>query len=68
MVQWLRLHTGGVGLIPGQGTKILHAVWEKTKKKPALIVLFPGNSLSTQLPMLGTGATQFLPHCQYAVS
>ena len=27
-VQWLRLHTataGGTGLIPGQGTKILHA-------------------------------------------
>ena len=29
-VQWLRLHAstaGGVGSIPGQGTKIPHAVW-----------------------------------------
>ena len=29
MVQWLRLHTGNagsMGSIPGQGTKILHAV------------------------------------------
>ena len=29
MVQWLRLHActaGGMGLIPGQGTKILHAL------------------------------------------
>ena len=29
VVQWLRLHAptlGGVGSIPGQGTKILHAV------------------------------------------
>ena len=28
LVQWLRRHTstsGGMGLIPGQGTKILHA-------------------------------------------
>ena len=30
MVQWLRLRTSnarGTGLIPGQGTKIPHAVW-----------------------------------------
>ena len=33
LVQWLRLHVGGKGLIPGQGTKILHAVWQKTKTK-----------------------------------
>ena len=29
MVQWLRLHAfnaGGMGLIPGQETKILHAI------------------------------------------
>ena len=29
VVQWLRLcasHAGGMGLIPGQGTKIMHAV------------------------------------------
>ena len=37
MVYWLRRHAssaGGMGLIPGQGTKILHvAVWPKKKKK-----------------------------------
>ena len=39
MVQWLRLcasTTGGMGLILGQGTKILHAIWHrqnKTKQK-----------------------------------
>ena len=35
MVQWLRLCTstvGGVGSIPGQGTKILHAAQPKKKK------------------------------------
>ena len=37
-VQWLRVHTanaGGVGLILGRGTKILHAVQhgQKIKKK-----------------------------------
>ena len=35
-VQWLRLHAstaGGVGLIPGWGTKIPHAMWRKKKKK-----------------------------------
>ena len=40
MVQWLRLYVsnaGGSGLIPGWGTKILHAAWcsqkNKTKQK-----------------------------------
>ena len=36
MVQWLGLRAstaGGVGLIPGQGTKIMHVVWQKKKKK-----------------------------------
>ena len=38
VVQWLRLHAsnaGGMGSIPGQGTKIPHIVWlgEKSKKK-----------------------------------
>ena len=36
MVQWLRLRAsvaGGAGLIPGQGTKILHAVWSGQKRK-----------------------------------
>ena len=35
-VQWLRFRTsnaGGVGSIPGQGTKIPHAAWPKEKKK-----------------------------------
>ena len=29
VVQWLRLQSGGRGLIliPGQGTKISHAIW-----------------------------------------
>ena len=36
-VQWLRLcasNTGGVGLIPGLGTKMPHAVWHSQNKKP----------------------------------
>ena len=36
VVQWLRLHpstTVDMGLIPGQGTKILHAAWPEIKKK-----------------------------------
>ena len=35
-VQWLRLCTpnaGGAGLIPGRGTRILHATWSRLKKK-----------------------------------
>ena len=35
-VQWLRLlapNTGGMGLIPSQGTKILHAACHSQKKK-----------------------------------
>ena len=35
MVQWLRFHAfsaGGMGSIPGRETKILHAVWPKTKQ------------------------------------
>ena len=35
VVQWLRLHpsnAGGAGSIPGQGTKIAHAVWHGQKK------------------------------------
>ena len=36
VVQWLRLHAPnaeGMGLIPGQGTKIPHAKWQREKKK-----------------------------------
>ena len=35
VVQWLRLRTyaGGTGFIPGQGTKILHAMQRSQKKK-----------------------------------
>ena len=39
LVQWLRLHTsnaGGMGLIPGWGTKIPHAVRCGQKKKSIL--------------------------------
>ena len=39
VVQWLRLcasYAGGLGSVPGQGTKISHAVWyrQKINKKP----------------------------------
>ena len=36
VVQWLRLcssTSGGLGSIPGQGTKIWHATWRGQKKK-----------------------------------
>ena len=43
MVQWLKFHAStamGAGLIPGQGTKILHAVaWPVKKKKK--VTVFP---------------------------
>ena len=35
VVQWLRLCTstaGGMGLIPGRGTEMLHAAWRGQKK------------------------------------
>ena len=38
-VQWLRHHapsTGGMGSIPGSGTKTLHALWCSQKKKNGL--------------------------------
>ena len=38
-VQWLRLHTssaGGVGSIPGRGTKVPNATWHGQKKKKIL--------------------------------
>ena len=51
-VQWLRLHAsnaGGMGLIPGQGTKIPHATgWGqkiKLKKKIGKLVVFKKNVL-----------------------
>ena len=41
MAQWLRLqasNAGGLGLIPGQGTKILHAVrFDKNRKSDIYI-------------------------------
>ena len=52
MVQWLRLqaaNAGGMGLIPGQGTKIPHATgWGqkiKLKKKIGKLVVFKKNVL-----------------------
>ena len=39
VVQWLRLHSpnaGGLGSIPSQGTKVLHAVWPKERERKAL--------------------------------
>ena len=41
MLQWLRLCTsnaGGMGSIPGQGTKIAHASQPKKKKKKMTII------------------------------
>ena len=38
-VQWLRLHAstaGGMGSIPGRGTKILYATWRSQIKKDIL--------------------------------
>ena len=42
MVQWLGLQAStarDMGLIPGQGTKILHAVWYSKKKKKVIIIV-----------------------------
>ena len=33
MVQWLGLHAGDIGLIPGQGTKTPHDVWSVKKRE-----------------------------------
>ena len=69
MFQWLRLCTanaGGVGSIPGLGTKIPHAMWNgqkaKLKKKSiydqefAYLFLLP-NSSSLCFQNFGTGET-----------
>ena len=43
VVQWLRFHAciaGGVGSIPGQGTKIPHATGHSKKKKKNCINFF----------------------------
>ena len=57
-VQWLRLRAstaGGAGLIPGQGTKIPHAVWHSQKKKFFFNFKkwgggFPGGAVVKNLP------------------
>ena len=60
MVQWLRLHAsiaGGIGSIPGWGTKILHAAqWpkKKKKKKKAQVQTLPGDVLARTPEGLGT--------------
>ena len=64
-VQWLRLPAstaGGTGVIPGRGTKILHATWwHKKKKKSILRVRNRGSSTQHVFPELvlcaGTGQT-----------
>ena len=41
-VQWLGLHAstaGGMGSIPAQGTKILHAEWHSKKKEKKKIIV-----------------------------
>ena len=40
LAQWLKRcasNVGGTGLIPGQGTKILHILWQKVKLKKIII-------------------------------
>ena len=49
MVQWLRLYAstaGGVGLVPGQGTKIPYAMQLSQKKKKKVFLRGP---LSTSI-------------------
>ena len=49
-VHWLRLHSsnaGDAGLIPGQGTRGLHAVWCSKKKKKKN---YRDNSMTTTKP------------------
>ena len=46
-VHWLRLHSsnaGDAGLIPGQGTRGLYAVWCSKKKKKKLQGQFNDNN------------------------
>ena len=54
MVQWLRLRvstTGGTSLIPGQGTKILHATQcGQKKKKYTHRIPIPAPASATPLP------------------
>ena len=33
VIKTLSSNVGGAGLIPGQGAKILHALWQKQKQK-----------------------------------
>ena len=43
MSQWLRLHApsaGGMGSIPGQETKVLHAMHAAKKKKKIVMVAY----------------------------
>ena len=59
MVQWLRLHTaneGDRGLIPGQGTKILHAMWYSQKKSWASLIA----QLLKNLPAMQDTRVRFL--------
>ena len=54
-VQWLRLHTPsaeGTGSIPGQGTKILHAVWHGQKKKKVCNLVFCNIQLKDSFNLL----------------
>ena len=48
VVEWLRLcpsTAGGMGLVPGRGTKILHATWCSQKKKKKKKIIFSMNTL-----------------------
>ena len=51
-VQWLRLHAataGGMGLIPGQGTKILYVLWCSQKKKKNKFIFYIEKTTSKTL-------------------
>ena len=51
-VQWLRLHAataGGMGLIPGQGTKILYVLWHSQKKKEKKFIFYIEKTTSKAL-------------------
>ena len=54
VVQWLRFHTpntGGLGLLPGQGTKILHVTQCNQKKKIFLVKKKKNLSLIFKKPL-----------------
>ena len=63
MTQWLRLCTSSAkdtGLIPGQGTKIPHAMWHSQKKPPVLMTLPASVSPCWGFQLLPSGKARWL--------